>query len=599
MLLRHLLAALAAGHVRRRRPEPERRDGPAPTRIDSTARPALRFDGPWQDTIAALAPGDVWDAFSALPHGEQLRLIEAELATLVPGDRARVLTLLGRELQRRWLPLPGPQTAALTTEADVLFYGGGAGGGKSALLCGVAVTEHHRSRLFRRESVQVRGLVDECTKIMGSRDGYSGQQNVWRLPGDRQIEFAHCQYEHDKEKYQGRAADLIGFDEITHFSESQFRYLINWNRAIRDGAQQRTRVIVTGNPPETAEGRWVVAYWAPWLDPDHPNPAQDGELRWFTTIGGVDREVDGPGPHGTDALGQPIVAKSRTFIRSRVTDNPYMMEAGYAATLQSLPEPLRSMLLEGRFDLAASDDPWQVIPSSWVELAQRRWTIDPPAGALMTCMGVDVAQGGADETVLVARHGSYFAAPKAFKGVDTKDGQAVAGLVFAHMRDGCEIAIDVGGGWGADAHGHLKGQKIKSVAVNWVEPSIGVTRAGSLPFLNKRAESWWRLREALDPNGSERIALPPDKTLAADLATPLWRRTPSGLIKIEDKADIRKRIGRSPDRGDAAVMAWAHGGLVEQERANNPRPTMAVVEHADAKRRPHRSATSRSRSSWR
>ena len=580
-LLRQLLSAFAAGHVSRAgKPAPANRSFGA-TRIDNSEPMPVRFDGPWQETLASLAPEDVWAAFAELPHTEQLKLIEAELEALGNDDRARVLTLLRRELQKPWLPLPGPQTTALTTAADVVFYGGGAGSGKSSLLCGVSVTEHYRVRLFRRESVQVRGLVDEVHKILKATAGYNGQEHVWRLPNGSQIEFAHCQYEDDKEKYQGRAADLIGFDEITHFSESQFRYLIGWNRSDRAG--QRSRVIATGNPPERAEGRWVVSYWAPWLDPTHPNPAKDGELRWYTTIAGEDREVDGPGPHGVDELGQPVMARSRTFIRGLLKDNPYLLDTGYAATLQSHPEPLRSMLLQGRFDLAVEDDPWQVIPTEWIELAQRRWTMDPPAGLQMSCIGVDVAQGGKDETVLAPRYGSWYAPIKAVKGIDTKDGATVAGLVFATMRDGCEIAIDVGGGWGADAHGHLTGQKIKSVAVNWVETSSETIRGGILKFKNKRAQSWWRFREALDPSGQERVALPPDKTLAADLATPQWRRTPSGEILIEDKADIRKRLGRSPDRGDAVVMCWAHGGLVEKERKGHSLATHAIVANASVK----------------
>lgn len=580
--LRALLAAVAAGAARRKRGQRVTSPSIPATRLDNSEPLPLTFDRPFQEIVATLAPHEVWDAFLDLPPSEQFKLIEEEIKDLPPKDMARVTVLLRTQLEQRWLPVPGPQTAALMSDADVLFYGGGAGSGKSSLLCGTAVLNHHRARLFRRESVQVRGLVDEVHKILGTRDGYNGQEHVWRLPdGDAQIEFAHCQYEDDKQKYMGRAADLIGFDEITHFLESQFRYLTGWNRTDRPG--QRTRIICTGNPPERADGRWVLSYWAAWLDPSHPNPAQDGELRWYTTIGGVDHEVDGPGPHGTDELGLPIMARSRTFIRGLLKDNPYLVEQGYAATLQSMPEPLRSMLLAGRFDLSVQDDPWQVIPSDWIELAQRRWTQDPPAGVQMSCIGVDVAQGGADETVLAPRYGAWFAPIKAVKGIDTKDGAAVAGLVFTTMRDGCEIAIDVGGGWGADAHGHLTGQKIKSVAVNWVQDSGQAVRGGTLRFLNRRAEYWWRFREALDPAGQERIALPLDKTLAADLATPQWRRTPSGLIKIEDKADIRKRLGRSPDRGDAVVMCWAHGGLVAQERERNARPSFATVAHPEVK----------------
>lgn len=597
MLLQQLLTALSSGTPRRRGEDIVRSRSIPGVRIDNSERPGLLFDAPFQAVAEHLSGDEVWSLFFELPAPEQLRLVEAEIEALDAKDRRRVLDLLARELGRPWLPLPGPQTDALLTEADVLFYGGGAGSGKSSLLCGTALTQHTMSRVFRRESVQLRGLVNEVQELLGTRDGYNGQENVWRRDG-RIIEFAHCQYEDDKEKYQGRAADLIGFDEITHFTESQFRYLIGWNRSSKLG--QRTRVIATGNPPERAEGRWVLSYWAPWLDSSHPNPAEPGELRWFTTINGEDIEVEGRGPHGTDEQGSPVYARSRTFIRGLLSDNPYLMESGYAATLQSHPEPLRSMLLLGRFDIAVQDDPWQVIPTEWIEAAQRRWTDRPPPGQLMSCVGVDVAQGGSDETVLAPRHGNWFAELKALKGVDTKDGAAVAGIVFAVMRDACAVAVDVGGGWGADAHGHLKEQRVASIPVNWVETSSAKTRAGSLGFLNKRAEYWWRFREALDPVNGEDIALPPDKTLAVDLATPLWHRTPGGLIKIEGKDEIRKRIGRSPDRGDAVVMAHAHGGLLERERRLNPvHPPKANVGYAAVKNRPSRARSSRANTSWR
>src|SRR5439155_17623492 len=80
---------------------------------------------------------------------------------------------------------------------------------------------------------------------------------------------------------------------------------------------------------------------------------------------------------------------------------------------------------------------------------------------------------------------------------------------------------------------------------------------------NRRAATWWALREALDPETGAGIALPPDPALVADLAMPRWRlanRAGAGAIQIEAKDEIRKRLGRSPDRGDAVVMAWAFGG---------------------------------------
>jgi Meiotically up-regulated gene 113 len=124
-----------------------------------------------------------------------------------------------------------------------------------------------------------------------------------------QIDIAGCEQESDKQRFKGDPHDLIVFDEGTDFLESQYRFIIGWNRST--DPKQRCRVIVASNPPTTAEGLWVVKYWGPWLDTTHPNPAKPGELRWFTTINGEDREVAGPGPHLID--GEPVYARSQLF----------------------------------------------------------------------------------------------------------------------------------------------------------------------------------------------------------------------------------------------------------------------------------------------
>ena len=68
------------------------------------------------------------------------------------------------------------------------------------------------------------------------------------------------------------------------------------------------------------------------------------------------------------------------------------MNSGYKAALQALPEPLRSQMLMGDFTAGMQDDPWQVIPTTWVELAMERWTEEKPQGAKMDCLGVDPAR---------------------------------------------------------------------------------------------------------------------------------------------------------------------------------------------------------------
>jgi hypothetical protein len=76
-----------------------------------------------------------------------------------------------------------------------------------------------------------------------------------------------------------------------------------------------------------------------------------------------------------------------------------------------------------------------------------------------------------------------------------------------------------------------------------------------LGFLNTRARNMWRLREALDPDGPEPIALPPSKELRADLVTPRWKLVASG-IQVESKDEIKKRVGRSTDWGDSVATTF-------------------------------------------
>ena len=82
--------------------------------------------------------------------------------------------------------------------------------------------------------------------------------------------------------------------------------------------------------------------------------------------------------------------------------------------------------------------------------------------------------------------------------------------------------------------------------------------------------------------------MPPDASIKADLAAPRWELTARG-IKIEDKDEIRKRLGRSPDDGDAIVMCLSEGAraaarlLREQQRP--PRPQRANVGYNELKKR--------------
>jgi hypothetical protein len=281
-----------------------------------------------------------------------------------------------------WVPNPGPQTLAYESEADELFYGGQAGGGKTDLGLGLALTRHRRSLILRRVNKDSLKLAERVTEIIGHRTGYNGQLHRWKLD-ERLIEFSGCEHEEDKQRFKGDPHDLIYFDEGTDFLHSQYRFIVGWNRSA--DPQQRCRVVVGSNPPTTAEGLWVIKHWAPWLDPVHPRPAAPGELRWFTTAAdGEDIEVDGRGPHLV--RGQPVAARSRSYIPARLDDNPDLRRIGYAAVLAGLPEELRLAYRDGNFSAALKDDDFQVIPTAWIEAAQARWRADAGRGTAMTAM---------------------------------------------------------------------------------------------------------------------------------------------------------------------------------------------------------------------
>jgi hypothetical protein len=508
----------------------------------------------------------------------------ARVAGLPPDKRDQVNKMAAAlAAKRKFIPHPGPQTEALRCKADELFYGGAAGGGKSALLCGLAIDDHQHSILYRREFPQIKGLLDIFKEMLGSYDGYNQQNKLWKLPGGKECEFGSVQHEDDKEKYQGRAHDFVGFDEITHFPESIYRFLIGWTRSSRPN--QRCRVVVAGNPPMTAEGAWVIKYWGPWLDPTHKNPAKPGELRWFTTIAGETREMDGPGPHQID--GREVYAKSRTFIPARLEDNPILFKGGYASDLEAMPEPMRTMLREGRFDVSQNDQAFQVIPTAWIVSAQNRWKADGHKDFGMTAMALDPAGGGRDSAELCWRHGGWYAPLWSAKGEMTADGSSMAGMVIAKRRNNAPVIVDVGGGYGGAVTERLKDNGVPHVRFNGANTAGGLTVGSKQPFVNKRAEAWWRFREALDPDqeGWSVIALPTDPELRADLAAPIYKPGVRG-IQIENKDELRKRLGRSPGKGDSVIMCWSSGdAAVRRELRNNTgRQTLANIGFSSLKK---------------
>ena len=469
------------------------------------------------------------------------------------------------EFKIDWQPREGPQTTAYWSEADEIYFGGVAGSGKSDLLIGAALTQHKKSIIFRREYPQLKGIIDRSIQIVGGSDRFNKSEKTWNL-GERQLEFGAVQREESVEKFQGRDHDFIGFDELVHFSYQQYVFLTGWNRT--SDPNQRCRIVCASNPPTSSQGRWVLEpyAWGAWLDPKYTektgNPkAEPGEVRYFVT------DPDGncievPDKNPVEIKGELLEPKSRTFIPGKMLDE--LVAAGYRGRLQALPEPLRSILLKGDFGAGVVDDPWQLIPTAWVEAAVLRWNAYPPCP--QTHLGVDPSRGGQDETVVVPRHHNWVGELIVRPGALIPDGDTCADLVVKTKGNpNVLIQLDVVG-VGASAYDVINKRGHKIVALNGGAASDCQDATKLLGFFNKRSEWYWNLRCRFDPKNENAIAIPNDPQLISELTMPKWgitnNRGEIGQIRVESKKDIKKRLnGKSPDRADALSYAFAdeHG----------------------------------------
>jgi len=481
-------------------------------------------------------------------------------------DEKRNMLESMKDKQPSLVTLPGPQTMAEQSEADLTLYGGAAGGGKTFLAVILALTKHIRTLIIRKEASQLYAMQDEIEGIMGSRDGFNSQNGIWRLPdneitdpyGDkpsRQIRFGGLNKPGDAAKYQGAPRDLLIVDEAANITYEEFVFLTVWERTAIIG--QRTRTILCSNPPTDQVGMWMVRLFAPWLDPDNENPAEDGEIRWFITVGDDDIEVQVTSVDGEvediEIDGQFYSPQSRTFIGAKVDDNPHMIRSGYKKKLQRLPPYLRDRMLHGKFLGSLEDDEMQVIPTDWVNAAMDRHKKSPDmSDRRMTGMGVDPARGGKDEMVIAPVHRYWFAPLIKIPGIDVPTGPLAAAQVVMARRDSAPVKLDAIG-VGTSVYDKLEENSIDVEAMIGNEACDEMSLDGLFTFKNKRALWYWRMREALDPESGNDIMLPYDKKMAADLCAFTYKVGEGKVIQVESKEQAKKRLGRSPDAGDAVI----------------------------------------------
>ena len=166
-------------------------------------------------------------------------------------------------------PQAGPQEMFLKSPADIAIYGGGAGGGKSwALLLEPlrhSGREDFATVIFRRTLTQVKnpgGLWDESAKLYAPLGGKAKTQSLeWQFPSGARVRFGHLEHERTVFDWQGAQIPLLCFDELTHFSRTQFFYMLSRNRSL---SGVRPYVRATTNPDADS---WVAEFIGWWIAP--------------------------------------------------------------------------------------------------------------------------------------------------------------------------------------------------------------------------------------------------------------------------------------------------------------------------------------------
>jgi predicted phage terminase large subunit-like protein len=310
-------------------------------------------------------------------------------------------------------PQEGPQTAFLSSPADITIFGGAAGSGKSyALLLeplrNVQGNPAFSCVIFRRHTTEIRnpgGLWQESMTLYGQLGNADPVSHVleWKWKKGGIVKMAHLEYDSTVFEWHGAQVPLIELDELTTFSEFQFFYLLSRNRSATAGIRPYIRA--TCNPDADS---WVAKFLEWWIDQDErlpdgnpnprfgfPIPERAGKIRYFTRVGDEIKWADRPEElsperfnlpaYGPDGIPLEFLVKSVTFIPATIFDNRKLLETdpGYLANLLALPMVERERLLKGN---------WKIRPSAGL-LFKRGWceVVDAVPAGLIYRRGWDLA----------------------------------------------------------------------------------------------------------------------------------------------------------------------------------------------------------------
>lgn len=334
----------------------------------------------------------------------------------------------------------------------------------------------------------------------------------------------------EESSFQGEHAPSI----LVLFDEAQGVDAKFWNAAEGMMASENAKWIAVGNPLQ-ARGHFYAAFGKPHL--------------WKTLH--------------ISALDHPNVLRRRLVIPGAVTYQ--WVEEMRREWGEEDPRYVARVL--GRFPVSGSD---RVVPQPYLEMAEASLVdaIGDPSPGEGPHLGLDVARFGDDESIICITVDGVEVEERAYSG---KDGPALAALTiqaaceYGITKDEAEERIHVDEiGVGASVIDSLATREWYADAVNFAASPRGdwpeLTK--EMKFMNLRAELYWTVRERLKRKA---LVVPREFGLTWEELTEPGYSYPRGLLTVEAKEDVKKRIQRSPDRADALVLAQA------RRRRNIPR----------------------------
>lgn len=475
----------------------------------------------------------------------------------------------------------GYQEIALSSEADIVIGGGGAGVGKTFCLLLDFLYNIQNPKwggvIFRRTSPQIRnegGLWDTSKNLYPVAGGLPRETFLeWQFPSGSKLKFSHLEYEKNLLDWQGSQLGFIGFDELTHFTAKMFFYLLSRNRST---CGVRPRVRATCNPDPDS---WVADLISWWIDTDtgFPIPERCGVIRYFLKDGenfiwgDTVQECLEKGAYLVERFGHVVdvddLVKSITFVGGSIYQNRKLLQVNpaYLGNLLAQSESDRAALLDGNWKIAIS--PLDLFEyAAFLQLFEHSYSVRLASDRYITA---DIALKGSDKFVVGYWEGYELADIRVLpKSSGKLVVTSILELVSTYKVPHHHIVFDNDGVGGfIDGYVDEKTGRYIDGFINGAIPfNNGAAPLGGESYQNLKTQCYYKMAQKVNEGQvkiSERVACTMyDEKMTCEQrfkherkAIKRHKADEDGKLKINPKAEQKVILsGQSPDMMDMIAM---------------------------------------------